>query len=162
MAFATLDDLALRLPGTATTGDGLTAKQQAQGELLLDLATGLVTDAVGKDADWADALDPVPAVLRAVTLEAVARVMQNPAGVRSESKQLGQYQHSASFTDDAHTLALTDREARLCRQAVHGRLTGSARVGSIADRLRSSTGWEPAMGTLVVDPTLDDETEDVA
>lgn len=157
--FATLDELALRLPGTAVTGVDLTAKQQAQGAMLLGLATSKIAAAVGKDQDWVESLATVHPVLRGVCLEMVARTMTNPSGARSESETLGQYSHATSFTDAAHSLDLTDREVMLCRRAIIGRLSGSSRPGSIVDRLRYATGAEPAMGGLVVDPTLDDEDE---
>lgn len=139
MAFATLDDLAIRLPGTAATAADLTAKEQAQGEMLLEIASGLVTDAVNHDTAWAASLTPVPAMLRAVTLEIVARVMQNPSGARSESEQLGQYQHSTSFTDSAHGLVITDAEALSCRRSVFGQTSGSATVESLADTFAVNT-----------------------
>lgn len=127
--FATRNELAVRLGRNNDTE--LTTAQQAQADLLLTLATGLVTDAVGKTTTWADALAPVPVVLRAVTLEMVARVMHNPTGARSEMQQLGSAQHSVSFADGAHGLFLTDVEARLCRVAVWGRDSGSVQLGSL-------------------------------
>lgn len=127
--FATRTDLAVRLGRNDDTE--LTTAQQAQADLLLTLATGIVTDAVGKDTAWADALTPVPGVLRAVTIEMVARVMHNPMGVRSEMQQLGSAQHSVSFADGAHGLFLTDDEARLCRRAVLGPMSGSVQLGSL-------------------------------
>lgn len=133
VVFATLDQLALRL-GKSSSAD-LTAAQQAQGDSLLELVTALITAAVDQSMEWAAALTPVPAVLRGVCLEAVARVMQNPSGARSESEQLGAYQHSQSFTDNAHGLVLTDAEVMLCRRAVHGRLSGSSRPLTTLDDL---------------------------
>lgn len=123
--FASLDDLAVMLGvGTAAS---LTTVQVTQAEMLLPLVADLVIDAVGRDTAWALALDPVPALLRAVTLTVVKRFMDNPSGVRSESETLGQYQHSASYTDGAHGLMLTDAEVMLCRRAVYGKLSGSSR-----------------------------------
>jgi hypothetical protein len=131
--FATLDQLAMRLGQIDATG--LTAAQQAQGNMLLGIVTGLVIGAVGRDDDWAASLTTVPAVLTGVCLEACARVMQNPSSARSESETLGQYSHSASFTDGAHGLMLTDAEEMLCRRAVLGALSGSARLDSLATEL---------------------------
>lgn len=157
LTFATLDELALRLPGPALSAEDLSEKQQAQGTMLLTLATSAIADAAGKDDEWVAGLTEVPPVLRAVCLEMVARTMVNPGGARSESETLGQYSHSTSFTDAAHSLALTDREAMLVRRAVHRRLSGSSRPGSLVDRVRCASGIEAAMGTITVDPTLDDE-----
>lgn len=128
--FATLADLAVRL-GRATSSE-LTAAQQAQGNLLLELATGLILDTVGRDTAWADDLASVPVMLRAVTLEVAARVMQNPVGARSESEQLGQHSHGVSFPDGAHGLMLTPAEAVLCRRTVIGVQSGSAAMDSLA------------------------------
>ncbi len=144
--FATLNDLALRLPGTATSSAGLTAKQSAQGTMLLQSATDVITDAVDRDATWANALSPVPAVLRAVCLEVVARVMQNPDGARSQSETLGQWSYATSYTDAAHGFGLTDREVALCRRAVLGQTCGSAHLESVVGNFEDVgddiiTGW---------------------
>lgn len=157
LTFATLDELALRLPGPALSGEELSEKQQAQGTMLLTLATSAIADAAGKDDDWVMGLTEIPPVLRAVCLEMVARTMVNPGGARSESESLGQYSHATSFTDAAHGLALTDHEVLLVRRAVHGRLSGSSRPRSIMDRVRAATGVDAGMGVITVDPTLDDE-----
>jgi hypothetical protein len=141
--FATLADLAVRL-GRASSSE-LTAAQQAQGTLLLTLATGLITQAVDRDSTWADALSPVPTLLRAITLEVAARVMQNPVGARSESETLGQYQHSTSFTDRSHGLMLTDAEVVLCRRVIVGVSSGSAALDSMVTVLANNEtlfdGW---------------------
>lgn len=118
--FATLTDLAIRL--SRTTSGELTAAQTAQGNLLLELASGLIREAAGKAATWDPV--PVPTILRAVCLEACRRVMTNPAGVRSEGETLGAHQHSVSYPDGAGDLYLTDREAKLVRAAAG--LAGSA------------------------------------
>lgn len=123
---ATLDELALRL-GRTPEPDG--------SMLLLQLATGLIVDAVGRDDEWLQALTPIPAILRAVCLEMVARVLTNPSSARSESETLGQYMHSVSFIDGAHGLWLTDAEAQLCRRTVLRFTSGSAKVDSIVDEL---------------------------
>lgn len=150
--FATLADLAVRL-GKPTSGD-LTAIQQAQGNLLLNLATELIIEAVDRDDTWAAALPAVPVLLRAVTLEVVARVMQNPAGARSESETLGQYQRSQSFSDLANTgLMLTDAEVLLCRRAVIGVTSGSARTDSLAAIVADNL---PNTLTGLIEESLDD------
>lgn len=115
--FATLDQLAVRLGRTSE--DELTEAQRAQGELLLALVSGLIRDAAGKAIDWEP--DPASILLRAVCLEAAARVMTNPAGVRTESETLGQHQHSVSYPDGHSNVYLTAREAKLVRGAAGSR-----------------------------------------
>lgn len=128
--FATLDQLAIRLGRTSE--DELTAAQQAQGALMLELASGLIRDTAGKAFDWSP--DPASVVLRAICLEAAARVMTNPAGVRSEAETLGQHQHSVSYPDDHGALYLTDREAKLVRGAA-GLRSATTMPGTTLDHL---------------------------
>lgn len=111
--FATLTDLAVRLG--RTNEDVLTEAQRAQGTLLLALASGLIREAGGKLDDWDP--DPASILLQAVCLEVCARVMTNPAGVRSEAETLGQHQHSVSYPDGHGAVYLTPREAKLVRGA---------------------------------------------
>ncbi len=129
VTFATLAELALRL-GKASPDD-LTAAQRAQGEFLLEMATGLIVETVDKTDAWAQALDPIARVLRAVCLEATARAMQNPSGVSSESETLGAYSHTSRYEFTSRTgpvgLGLTDDESRLCRRAVYGTNTAGPR-----------------------------------
>lgn len=132
-AFATLDDLAILLG--KTTAAELTAQQTAMGEMLLPLATGLILNEVGKAEAWAQALDAIPAILRAVCLAMVKRVMDNPSSVRAQSETLGQYQHSVSFTDGAHGLLLADAEAALCRRATWGRLSATTHPATTLDQV---------------------------
>lgn len=131
--FATLNDLAIRL-GRVTSGD-LTTAQTAQGNMLLTIATDLIIDAVDRDRDWAAGLVEVPVVLRAVCLEVCARVMTNPAGVRSENEALGAHSHAVSYPDGAGALYLTDRERKLVRGAASVALSGSATLLSLADTI---------------------------
>ncbi len=132
--FASLNDLAVLL-GNASSAN-LTDAQAAQGTMLLELATGVLTGALGKDDDWAAALDPVPAALRLVCLAMVAPVMQNPGGARSESETLGAYSHSTSYTDDAHGLGeLTTAWLAMCRRAVYGRGSATTIPGTTLDLL---------------------------
>lgn len=136
--FATIDELAIRL-GKTGAGD-LTAAQAAQGAMLLELVTGMIVSVVGHDDTWATALDPVPVILRAVCLEAAARVMTNPSGARSQSETLGAYQHAESFTDNGHGLLLTDVEIALCRGAL-GSASGSVQIPSMYDPANLTAGW---------------------
>lgn len=145
--FATLTELAIRL-GRVDDSE-LTASQHAQGTQLLETATALILDAIGRDAAWLDDQDPAPAVPRAVCLEMCARVMMNPANVRSEGETLGQHQHSVSYSDGHGLLYLTDRELRLCRRAALGVGSGSAYVDSLVTTLAAVTP-EP-MGAYPID-----------
>lgn len=129
MAFATTTDLA------ALLGRTFTDDEETQAALLLDLSTGAIAAGVDKDDDWAGALDPVPSVLRALCLAVARRVMVNPAGARSQSEQLGAFQHSESFTDGSAELMLTDIETLAARRAVYGTNSGSSRVSTLADHL---------------------------
>lgn len=124
--FAETTDVQARL------GRDLTTAETALATALLEGATALVVDAVGQTSTWADALDPVPTLLKIVTVEAVHRVMVNPTGATSFSQQLGTSQFGASYRGDTGGLGLllTDAEARLARSAVYGRNSGSARIGS--------------------------------
>lgn len=130
MAIATTAEVQDRM------GVTFTAAQTSACELLLDSATALVADAVGKDDDWAAALSPVPAVVKAITIEIVRRAMSNPGGLTQQSQQLGQFQQSESYRRDAGELMLTSLEGRQLRRAVFGSSAsiGSVRVGSIIDQ----------------------------
>ena len=133
--FASLNDLAVLLPDHASEDD-LTEAEAARGAMLLELATGVITGALGKDDDWAEALDPVPAALRLVCLAMVVPVMQNPGGARSESETLGAYSHSTSYMNGAHALGeLTTAWLKMCRRAVFGRGTATSMPATTVDLL---------------------------
>jgi hypothetical protein len=130
--FASLNDLALLLGNESE--DDLTAAQTAQGTMLLELATSVLTGQVGKDDDWAADLDPIPGILRLAVLAMVQPAMQNPTGARSESETLGAYSHTTSYTDGAHGLAFLDGPTLLaCRHAVWGRLSGTSMPATTVD-----------------------------
>lgn len=130
--FASLNDLAILLGNESE--DDLTAARTAQGTLLLELATGIVVGALGKDDEWAAALDPVPDALRTVTLALVLPVMQNPTGARSESETLGQYSHTTSYTDGAHGLGtLTAEWLTMCKRALGIRTSGTFMPATTVD-----------------------------
>jgi hypothetical protein len=128
MPFATSDDVATRL------GRDLTAAETAMAEQVIDMVTGLIVDEVDRDLAWATALDPVPAVLKALCVDKVIAVGANPSGLRASSQTLGQASYSKSFRDDAG-LWLTPQQARLVRQAVYGSLSGSSTPRTVQDRL---------------------------
>lgn len=129
-AFATASDFAdIRL------GRALTDAETTQVEGLLGMAAAAIADACGKDLDWAAALDPVPPMLRILSMEIVARVIQNPQGLRSGSVSLGAYSRSGTYADGAGGFALTALEERLARRAVFGANTGSSRPASTASEV---------------------------
>lgn len=131
--FATLDQLAIRLGRTSE--DELTAAQQVQGAQMLLLASALIRNEGGKAADWEPVTGSVAqAVLRAVALEAAARVMTNPAGVRSEAETLGQHQHSVSYSDGHGAVYITRDEAKLVRGAAGSR-SATTMPGTTLDHL---------------------------
>src|SRR4051794_7167844 len=110
MAFATADNVRRRLGRGSLTSD-----QTTQAEMLLDAAATAILDAVDKTGAWADAQDTLPAAFKDISIELVARVMLNPAGARSTSRQLGAFQESTSFRDGMGSLELTDSEEARAR-----------------------------------------------
>lgn len=132
--FATVEDVRRRLGLASLTDD-----QTATVELLLDQATGLITDAVGQTDSWAAELTPVPTVVRGIAIEVARRGYLNPGGVTSRSEQLGQHQYSETYARPAAgaggQLELTPTETLSVRRAIHGRITGGARGESLADMI---------------------------
>lgn len=131
MAFATAEDIATRL------GRDLTAAEGGQAELLIELATGLIAGACGKDDAWAAAYTPVPAIVKLFCVELVVRSMPNAAALESVSESLGQYSTTQRFRDAAAGggMALSDLEERVIRRAVFGSNSGSAKTESVATEL---------------------------
>ena len=128
MAWPTSTDIATRLARTFTTAE------TDQCDLILEQAIACVALAAGKDDAWSAALTPIPAALAGIVVEAAARAVAGSIGVRSESEQLGAYQHNVSYQDGAvGTVALTDHEERQVRRIVFGSNAGSAKAGSILD-----------------------------
>lgn len=128
MAFASTDDVAVRL------GRDLTEAEAAMAEQVIGLVTGAIVDAVGKDADWADALDPIPATFQAMCIDKVIAVGSNPQGLAGESETLGHHTHSktyrwASEGGGASVVALTDAEKLIVRRIVWGTTTSAGRTG---------------------------------
>lgn len=129
MAFATTDDIQTRLGRSFADGES------AMAEALIEGAQALIAFEVDKDDDWADALDPVPNVLKWTVIEVVRRALLNPDAVATLSEQLGSYSRARSFPRNAEAvgLALSGTEALLVRRAVHGRNTESVVVRSEVD-----------------------------
>jgi hypothetical protein len=125
VAFATTQDVAARL------GRELTEAEDEQAEYLLDAATSVVAEALGRDDAWADALDPVPTIVLVYTVELVVRAMGNPQGAASVQETLGQYSHSVRYDPGTAGMVLTDLETLRLRRGVNGQLSGSARLDSM-------------------------------
>ena len=122
MAFATSTDVATRL------GRELTSAEEEQADLLLDMATASIANAVGKDDEWAEDLSPVPEILRGFCIELTCRAMANPQGLFSKSETIGSYSYTNSFNRDTPSgLSLSPLEQRVLRKAV-GRLVYDVRT----------------------------------
>lgn len=130
MAFATTDDVALRL------GRALTSGEEDQADLLLGLATATIANAADKDDVWAEALDPVPVLLKGFCIELTCRALANPNGLFSKSETIGSYSYTHSFNKDVSSaMALSDVEVLVIRRAVNGSNSGSAKAENVLDEL---------------------------
>jgi hypothetical protein len=142
VTFATIDELALVMGKTGSSD--LTAAQLAQGYMLLEMATGLIVEAVGKTDAWAAALDPIPRALRATCLSIASRLSHNPTGMTSQTESLGAYSYTqryesgGSSPSGAAALALTDAERLLCRRAARAATSGTAMLDSVAAQYESN------------------------
>lgn len=123
MPFATTEQVQARLGRSLVEGESDTV------EILIELATGSIAAAAGQTDAWAEALDPVPAVVRGVCIEIVTRCLANPQGIRSLQEQLGQAGSTVIFRDTG--LLPTDDEARLVRRAIGIPTVASVRVQSL-------------------------------
>lgn len=130
MAFATVDDVATRL------GRALTEAEEAMASQTIEAVTAQIVDAVDRDGAWADALDPVPGLLKALCVEKVIVVGSNPNSLAAESETLGAHSRSRTFQRSNDSgIFLTDAEQRQCRLAVYGSNSGTASSESVVDRL---------------------------
>ncbi len=131
MALANTDDVSARL------GRVLNDQETTSATYLLDAATAIVCEAGDTTEDFIEAMDPVPPVLRFVTVELVSRAMANPSALLQQEERLGEYQHMERFrantSEAASDLLLTDSEELLVRRAVLGSTTGSVRIKSHID-----------------------------
>lgn len=134
MAWATAADVGTRLRRT------LTSEETAAADAVISDVQGLVADAVGKDADWADNLEPVPVTLRVLAIEKALDAITNPGRVASTSEQLGVYQHSTTYPRPDRLVYLTETEERRVRRVVLGAASASIAVKStLQDAVQS--GW---------------------
>jgi hypothetical protein len=125
--FATVGDMAVRQGRTFTDSEVDTV------DLLIQLATSTIAAVADKDDEWALNLDPIPTVLRGLTVELVSRAFANPTGLNSIMEQLGSYQYQQSFNREAAGMTLTDVERRLVRRVVNG-LNYEVRTPTLAEQ----------------------------
>lgn len=127
MAFASTANIASRF------GRELSASEEAAATFLLAGATSAIAEAVDKDDDWADALDPVPGFINLMCVELTCRAMANPQMLVSMQESLGAHNYSVRFSE--YGIFPTDAEARRLRRAVYGTNAGSARANNIANHV---------------------------
>jgi hypothetical protein len=142
MAFVTDTQIAARLgvPSLSTV-------QAAQAAQLIDAVTGMIAEAVGKDDAWADALDPVPRVVRGMALEIVVRVMNNPSTAGTITEQLGSYSYTQVFRENG--LLLSDSETAVLRRAVYGGDSTGAPLENVLDDLPVQASFPGSFGQSV-------------
>jgi hypothetical protein len=127
MAFASVGDITARL------GVLSKAQEDAAG-FLLEGAQAVVEEAAEKTEE--ELGENPPSILRFVTVEVVCRALANPQGLSSQSETLGSYAHTERFSAEAESgLLLTKTEELLVRRAVHGALSGTVQIGSVASDL---------------------------
>lgn len=122
MGFASTDDVKAR------RGRPFVEEEEEMAKLLLEAAQSNIEDAIGKDEAAIKSLKgAIPSVLRFLAVEKVFKAMANPAGLSSESETLGAYSHTNRFNAGENSdLLLTALEERIARQAVYGKLSGTA------------------------------------
>ncbi len=133
MAFATTGDIEDRL------GRELTDAEVGYVDPALDNAASIIAEAAGRDDDWADALTPIPRVLKELSIQMVIRAGQNPEGLMSQREILGQYTKEVHFDVgdpmEGDSLFLSDTESRLVRRVIFGKASSTATMASIFDEL---------------------------
>lgn len=134
MSFATSQDIGARL------GRDLAVDEQSAVELVIEIVSGQIADAVDRDDEWADALDPVPAVFRAICIEKAVSALTNTENLASLSRTLGKSSISKTFPRSADGgILLSEYEERLVRRAVVAGVAGP-RIGSVLDDILACPG----------------------
>ena len=133
MAFASTADVAKRRGLTE-----LSAEDEESAAFLLEAAQSIIEEAVERDEAAIIAIKgSVPKVLKFLTVEKVLRAMANPQGLASQSEALGAHSHTERFSSDRNSdLLLFVAEQRMARNAVHGRLSGTAQMASLVSHER--------------------------
>jgi hypothetical protein len=115
MPFATIDDVTDRL------GRDLTEQETTIATWAIATVEDLIAEALGKDSDWADAVDPIPATLSAIVVEKTVGLIVNPTNVASDSETLGAHSYSRTFPRSADIGIFLSRADRArARRAVSG------------------------------------------
>jgi hypothetical protein len=125
LPYATASDIETRLK--ASTGLEFNDDQLAAAELLCEAASAVIDACAGVT----EPKDPPP-ILRFVAIEVVCRAMANPQGLSSEQETIGAYSYAQRYLAEGGGLWLKPLEEQMVRQAVHGRLSGSAEAKSLA------------------------------
>lgn len=143
MAFASVEDIAARM------ARALTADETSAATLLVQIATAVIADAAGYDDGWAIMLDPVPQLLRGLTIELVCRALQNPGQYAQVTQTVGAY----SFSGRQNTVGmnLSDAEVLMVRRAIHGRTSDSAHVASSFEKAQDEY-WLRKQSVRFADP----------
>lgn len=109
--FATADDVAARL------GRELADNEQDQATLVIAIVTGLITDVVSEDAEWATDLDPVPTTYRALCIEKAVSALSNPESLAATTERLGHHEEGRTFSRSRDGgIVLTSAEERSIRK----------------------------------------------
>lgn len=126
--FADTDAVAARL------GRDLTEGEEGIAESVIESITLQIAEAVDRDADWADELDPIPATFTALCVEKSIAAIANPLNVASQSETMGSWNSSQTFprAQDVGALLTAEEESRI-RKAWFGQASGSARLPSMVD-----------------------------
>lgn len=154
LTFASADDVRVRLARATFSDD-----EETHVEMLLNLVANRILEEVDQAEAWAVALEAVPSAFRTTSIEAVARVLLNPNGVRSQQRMIGRVTLQQSWADVSASLDLTDREIERCRRAVFGLLSAGVPVASQLDRTGARIGLTGAAvygadRSSLIDPPL--------
>lgn len=121
--FAEVADVEARL------GRELAEGERDAARLILEVVSGMIWEAADKDVAWASALEPVPALLRALAIEKAVGAVANPTNLASASETLGAYSYSETYPRALDVgVFLTADEERAVRRAVYGSGATSATV----------------------------------
>lgn len=117
-------------------GRPLSDKENDVATSVITTVTGLIADSVGRDAAWAEGLDPVPEALKSICVEKAIGAIANPTNLASSSEALGAYSRSQTFPRSADvSVFLSEFEERLIDRAVYGNASTVAYPESTVDRV---------------------------
>lgn len=141
--FAFPDDVATRM------GRPLTSDETSAASLLLNIAAAVIAEAAGYDDGWAVTLDPVPQLLRGLSIELACRNLQNPGQFAQLTQTVGAY----SFSGRQATvgMVLSDAEVMMVRRTVHGRVSDSAHLESSFEKAQDEY-WLRKQSVRFADP----------